>query len=110
MAAPSLQGETLWFCSARKGNYRGVDLWTATPREGSASSWVNAGEKLNLEYGVGEMHLTADGQALYYRSDREGGRGGLDIWVAFFVQGDWAAPINVEAVNTPAMEGWPFIT
>ncbi len=107
---PFLQGETLWFCSARKGNYRGVDLWRATLHGGRASNWMNAGERLNLEYGVGEMHITADGQALYYHSDREGGQGGFDIWVSPLEGGEWGEPIDVQAVNTQAMEGWPFIT
>ena len=100
----------MWFCSAREGNYRGMDMWTAKGQNGSWGDWTNIGEKLNVEYGVGEMHITTDGEQLYYHSDRPGGVGGRDIWV-LQRQGDtWGPPKNVATVNTPDMDGWPFVT
>jgi len=36
---PFLQGETFWLCSARTGNFRGVDLWTAEYTEGEFNHW-----------------------------------------------------------------------
>ncbi|MDH7593730.1 MAG: hypothetical protein QHG99_05155 [Methanomicrobiales archaeon] len=39
---PFLQGETLWFCSAREG-YAGVNLFTATGREDQWRDWQYAG-------------------------------------------------------------------
>jgi hypothetical protein len=105
-----LQGNSLWFCSAREGNYRGVDLWHAEFIEGKWTNWENAGEKLNLEYEVGEMHITATGQDLYFHSNRNGGAGVVDIWVSHLIDGEWSRPENVAPVNTEALEGWPFIT
>ncbi len=105
-----VQADSMWFCSAREGNYRGMDMWTAKQQNGSWSDWKNAGELLNIDYLVGEMHITADGQQLYYHSDRPGGKGGRDIWV-INRQGDtWGSPMNVKAVNTPETDGWPFVT
>jgi hypothetical protein len=65
---------------------------------------------LNRNYGVGEVHLSANGQSLYFHSDRAGGEGSLDIWVSYRVNGTWQEPVNVEAINTAGNEGWPFLT
>ena len=104
------QGNYLWFCSAREGNYRGVDLWHAEFIRGEWTNWENAGARLNLDFEVGEMHITADGQDLYFHSNRKGSAGQADIWVSHLINGEWSEPENVEAVNTEALEGWPFIS
>lgn len=105
-----VQGDEMWFCSARAGNYRGVDMWTARYEEGGWSDWQNAGSKLNVDYEVGELHVTASGEEIYFHSSRAGGSGGYDIWVTRLVNGEWQEPLNIEAVNTHDTEGWPFVT
>lgn len=105
-----VQGDEMWFCSARVGNYRGVDMWTARYKDGEWVARENAGEKLNVDYEIGELHITADGSEMYFHSPRAGGSGGYDIWVIRLVNGEWQKPENIEAVNTPETEGWPFIT
>jgi len=105
-----VQGDTLWFGSARVGNYRDVDVWKAEFRGGRWTNWKNAGEKLNKDYAVGELHVTADGRELYFHSPRPGGAGKLDIWVSRSINGQWQEPENVRAVNTAETEGWPFVT
>ena len=101
----------MWFCSARAGNYRGVDLWAAERINGKWSSWENAGEKINREYAVGEMHISADGKKMYFHSDRAGGKGGYDIWVMEKANGGWQQePQPINEVNTPETEGWPFLS
>ena len=50
--------------------------------------------------------VTADGNALYFTSDREGGFGGQDIWVSKRVNGQWSDPENLgKPVNTEFNEG-----
>jgi hypothetical protein len=105
-----VQGNEMWFCSARKGNTEGLDLWTAQFKNGNWTDWKNAGKKVNVDYEVGEMHITADGNEMYFHSPKVSGKGGYDIWVTRKVNGEWQPPENVAAVNTPDMEGWPFIT
>lgn len=105
-----VQGNVMWFCTARKGNYEGLDMWTAEFKDGKWTNWQNAGKKLNVDIEIGEMHVTADGNELYYHSGKAGGKGGMDIWVTEKIKGEWQQPINVAAVNTPDNEGWPFIT
>lgn len=107
--AAFVQGSTIWFASAREG-YPGVNLFTAEFRDGRWTNWQYAGDRLNRDYQVGEMHITADGSELYFHSAREGGAGAYDIWVSAKRGGEWQTPVNVEAVNTAEDEGWPFIT
>jgi len=105
-----VRGDEMWFASARQGNYRGVDAWIAERINGNWTNWRNAGEKLNVEYEIGEFHISPDGNELYFHSGGAGGKGGYDIWVSRKLNGEWQMPENVEAVNTTETEGWPFIT
>ncbi len=107
---PFVQGDTLWFCSIRKGNYGEVDLYTAKYVNGRWTSWKNAGEQLNLQYGVGEMHIGPDG-TLYFSSSRQGGYGGKDLWMCKKDNNEWGKPINLGSnVNSDKNEDQPFIT
>ena len=102
--------DEMWFCSARKGNFRGMDMWIAEFNDLRWTNWRNAGNKLNVDYEVGELHITADGKDMYFHSARPGGKGQYDIWVTRYENGEWHEPENVEAVNTPDTDGWPFVT
>lgn len=104
-----VRGNEMWFCSAREG-YTGMNLFTATFRDGKWRDWRYAGDTLNKGYRVGEMHITKDGARLYFHSSRAGSKGGLDIWVSENMDGEWQTPHNVESVNSSESEGWPFIT
>ena len=107
--AEFVQDDTMWFASARE-DYTGVNLFTAEFKNGKWTNWQYGGDKLDKDYQVGEMHITADGNELYFHSAKAGGKGQYDVWVTRKVNGEWQQPENVEAVNTPENEGWPFIT
>ena len=52
-----------------------------------------------------------DGQALYFYSDRPGGCGGYDIWVARCVDGEWQTPTNLGPnVNSAYNEYGPALS
>lgn len=56
--------------------------------------------------------LSPDGLRLYFYSDRDGGVGGYDIWVAerASTESDWTSPRNLgPAINTPANEYGPAL-
>jgi hypothetical protein len=108
--AVCVRDDEMWFASARQGNYRGVDMWIADRIGGEWADWRNAGAKLNVEYEIGEVHITADGSELYFHSGRAGGKGNYDIWVSRKLNGDWQLPENIEAVNSPETDGWPYVT
>jgi hypothetical protein len=104
-------GEVLWFCSVRQGNAREVDLYTASRVDGLWTDWQNAGALINTSYQVGEMHITADGQELYFGSQRTGGAGGSDLWVSHWSGDGWGEPLNLgETINTWGDEDRPFVT
>jgi hypothetical protein len=107
--AEFVQGDTMWFASAREG-YTGVNYFTAEFKDGKWTNWQYVGDKLMKDYQMGEMHISADGNMLYFHSDRAGGKGGLDIWESQKVNGEWQTPVNVAAVNSAGDEGWPFLT
>jgi len=59
----------------------------------------------------GQPTLSADGNKLYFSSNREGGYGGHDIWVVNYVRRGrtWSEPVNLgPAVNTAKNEMFPY--
>lgn len=55
--------------------------------------------------------ITPNGKTIYFASDRNGGKGGLDIWkTELKADGKWSLPANLgPEVNTAANEDAPFI-
>lgn len=102
-----VQDNLMWFCSVRE-DYTGIHWFTAEFKDNKWQNWKNA--DFNSDYNVGELHITKDGNEIYYHSDKEGGKGGLDIWkIKKNEKGEWQTPENVEAVNTEGNEGWPAL-
>ena len=100
-------GEKMWFCSVREG-FSGLHWFTAEGKDSQWDNWELA--DFDPSYQVGELHITSDGNTLYFHSSRKGGKGGLDIWLSEKVDGEWQEPINVSPVNTDKDEGWPAIS
>ncbi|NSW95439.1 MAG: PD40 domain-containing protein, partial [Bacteroidales bacterium] len=67
---------------------------------------------INTKYYESHAAISADGKRLYFTSNREGGFGGLDIYVSERdASGDWGPPVNLgPGVNTPFNEDTPFVT
>jgi hypothetical protein len=108
--AETILGNTMWFASVRAGVKREIDIYSAELVNGRWSNWTNLGEPLNVAYQVGELHLSADGNQVYFHSERAGGKGDMDIWVTSKVNGEWQPPENLAAVNTADGEGWPYLS
>lgn len=64
---------------------------------------------INTEFGDGVAHVTADGLTMYFNSDRPGGVGSNDIWVAIRpTLGDpFGSPTNLGAVVNSAVADGP---
>jgi len=107
---PTVHKNTLWFCSARVGNERSIDFWTADITPDGYTNIQNAGSELNMGVYIGEMHVSADGNSIYFHSEQEGSIGGYDNWVTHFINGDWTAPQNLSSINSATTDGWPFIS
>lgn len=102
--AVAIQGDEMWFCSAREG-YTGVNMFTARWDGEAWVDWEYVGDRLMKDFKMGEVHIHGDD--LYFHSDRDGGR---DIWMTTRVDGEWSEPVNIEAVNTDAHESLPFVS
>lgn len=63
------------------------------------------------DYNFAHPSISADGKTLYFASDMEGGKGGMDIYmVSKGVDGNWGTPENLgDKVNTSGSEVFPFI-
>jgi len=104
-------GDEMWFCSIRAGNMNEIDWYIANWVNGQWADWKNAGKPINSDYQVGELHITADGQEMYFGSQQPGGYGGVDLWVSQKVGDGWGEPVNLgPAVNTSENENRPFVT
>jgi hypothetical protein len=100
-------GDLMWFCTAREG-YTGLHWFQAQNRDGRWQGWTEA--NFPPEYEVGELHITLDGQELYFHSARPGGLGGYDIWMSSKSDNSWEEPVNLTAVNSEHSDGWPFVS
>lgn len=75
----------------------------------------NFGPRTKLSKAVNSEHLetsatlSADGEILFFASNRPGGMGGTDIWMTRKLpNGDWAEPQNLgPTINTPYNEDFP---
>jgi hypothetical protein len=109
---PTLHDDALWFCSIREGNYGEHDVWIADaagPR--TWTNWRNAGGRLNGEIDVGEWHLDASGETLYFGAELPGGYGGSDLYYTIRDGDSWTAPVSLgPLVNTAGDESRPFLT
>jgi hypothetical protein len=66
---------------------------------------------VNTNYYEGSCSITADGKLLYFTSERKGGLGGRDLYVAEKAEdGSWRNVKNLgDKINTPDDEDSPFI-
>lgn len=54
--------------------------------------------------------ISIDGDKLFFSSNRPGGLGGMDLFVAYKIGESWSEPVNLGAeINTKGNEAFPFI-
>ena len=73
---------------------------------------VKLNKNINTKYYESHASVSADGKRLFFTSNREGGEGGLDIFMSELdATGDWGVPVNLgPGINTPYNEDNPFVT
>ncbi|MBM3419715.1 MAG: hypothetical protein FJY11_01130 [Bacteroidetes bacterium] len=66
---------------------------------------------VTTKYWEAHGFISADGQKLWFSSNRPGGRGELDLYVTQRTrQGSWSEPVNMGSlINTPYNENAPFM-
>ncbi len=116
----SADGLTLYFTSYnRPGGRGGNDLWV-TRRATVNDPWdtpVNLGSSVNSLNDDMDPSLSADGQELYFCSNRPGGNGNIDIWITEqqttrqMTERVWGKTINLGPnVNTSYSDHSPSIS
>lgn len=111
----SADGLSLYFCSRRAGGLGEMDLWVAR-RKMTADPFAEAeslGPIVNSPHHDWGPSVSADGRYLFFMSDRPGGQGREDIWVAerASASAPFGRPRNlVPLVNSPALDARPNIS
>lgn len=102
-----VQDNIIWVCSAREG-YEGLNWFSAKYENGE---WEDF-ELIDFPevYEVGELHVNNNWTKIFFHSEREGGKGGYDLWTTELINEEWSEPVNLELLNTEVTEGWPFLT
>lgn len=112
-------GEILLFASDRDdpGAKGGFDLYRSDRSDSTSSSEVDlAGGKFSDAVALIDLNSAADdvdpflwpdGSRIVFSSDREGGRGGFDLWETVFSGDDWLEPRPVADLNTVDHERSP---
>ena len=87
-----------------ESNYNDADQTWSAP--------VKLNDNVNSKFQETSLCLSPDGNTIYFASDREGGQGGLDIYMSKKeANGDWGPATNLgDKINTPYDDDAPFIT
>ncbi len=111
----SADGHYLFFmkCENRSANgwgQGGCDLYMSYTADSIWSVPQSFGATINTPGYEGMPCLSPDNRELYFVSQREGGYGGMDIWVSRFENGLWQLPRNLgPQINTAGDETAPFL-
>lgn len=113
----STDGRLLFFTACTRNDGRGsCDIYFSRNNCGVWSDAQNAGEPVNSPSWESQPSISANGEELYFVSNRKGGKGGMDIWKCvlkgFSENGipRWGIPVNLgDSINTSGNEMSPFI-
>lgn len=97
---PSPDGKHLYFVSDRPGGMGGTDIWFYTLQDNL--TWTGP------EHLEGDMNSPGDEitpfmnneDTLYFSSNGHGGKGKFDIYMTYFENGEWQAPIPLSEINS----------
>lgn len=91
--------------------YGGFDLYILEKKGDHWTGPKNMGPLVNSNGWESQPSISADGQTIYFSSDRKGGEGGNDLWKTRRGLSDtWEAPTNLgDDINSPGNEESPFI-
>ncbi len=108
----SPDGKYLFFTACNcPDNFGRCDIYISKKSGNSWEKPINLGEPVNTQYWESQPAITADGNTLYFVSNRPGGFGGFDIWKCTLIdEGKWSIPENLGAtINTAYDENTPFV-
>ena len=88
-------GETMYFSSEGHNSMGGMDIFVSYKKQGSWTEPENLGYPINTPYDDYFYASTASGKYAYISSNRDGGKGGLDIYKITY----WGEPKNQTATT-----------
>jgi hypothetical protein len=93
----SVDGQTLFFASDRKGGLGGKDIYMCKKLpNGEWGAAKNLGAPINSEYDEDAPHFHPDGKTLYFASTGHESMGGYDIFFSEIQSdGSWSFPLNI---------------
>jgi len=109
----SVDGNTIYFVSARPGGYGGLDIWKINiDDQGNMTNPENLGPTINTSGDDERPFVHPDGQTLYFASDGHVGMGETDIFLSRKTSsGAWGEPENMGyPINSVNKELGIFIT
>ncbi|PCH67450.1 MAG: hypothetical protein COC01_05875 [Bacteroidetes bacterium] len=88
------------------------DIYISTLVDASWSSLISLGENINTDVHESSACVSPDGRTLYFSSERNGGKGGLDIYSSALTDtGTWGPAQNIgDNINTEYNEDAVFIS
>ena len=106
-------GGLLYFGSDRAGGMGLVDLYVSTQNADGGFGPPTALSELNTSFSEQRPSIRADGLEIFFYSNRPGGSGATDLWVAARQALDqvWSAPVNLgSVVNSSSADFHPSIS
>jgi OOP family OmpA-OmpF porin len=103
--------EVMLFTRWSDNNRSEAFIYMARTLEGKFYEAMKLGAHINTPgYKSQQPFVTADGRKLFFSSNRPGGKGGFDIWMAGIDDNGFIGnPVNLpETINTPGDEVTPF--
>lgn len=104
--------QTLYFAADYpEQGYGRYDIYKSIKAGTHWTTPKNLGHNVNNDYWDSAPSISPDGNALYFSSNRPGGLGGIDLYVAFKNEkGGWEEAMNLgPQINTSGDEQTPFI-
>jgi outer membrane protein OmpA-like peptidoglycan-associated protein/tetratricopeptide (TPR) repeat protein len=110
-SSPSIAANGQSMVFARNDQRNNFDLYYARQSNGQWEAPERLPAPVNSGAFDSQPALSADGKELYFVSDRQGGKGQLDLWMSNKkADGNWGKPINLgNTINTSLNEQAPFI-
>lgn len=104
-------GNYLVFTACNRPDGAGsCDLYFAEKEEVGWTRAQNLGPTINTRDYEAQPSISADGQLLFFSSNRPGGQGNTDLYISGRLpDGSWSAPVNLGAtINTRGRDQYPF--
>ena len=113
-ACISIDNNLLFFtkCSRVSGNYNNCDIFYSEKKDGKWGEIQSFGKEICPMYSwESQPSLSSDGKSIIFASDREGGYGGVDLYIINKDNnGLWSKPINLgPEINSENNEKSPFL-